>query len=67
MVIVGEFFFVRCQIVDSGMAILADHEATLAHFLFAEAAYVPFLRVNRPGDEMMLRQLLQTTTQLAAI
>src|SRR5262245_19872674 len=66
MVLVGEFFFVRNQIVDSGVAILADHESTLAHLLFAEAVHVPFFRVNRSGDEMMLRQPLSTTTQLAA-
>jgi hypothetical protein len=66
MVLVSEFFFVRYQIVDSGMTILADHEATPAHFVFAEAVYVPFLRVNCPGDEMMLRQLRSTATQLAA-
>ena len=66
MVLVGEFLFLRYQIVDSGMAILADHEATLAHLVLAEAVHKPFLRVNRPRDEMMLGQLLPTATQLAA-
>jgi len=67
MVIVGESFFVGYQIVDSGMAISADHEATLAHFLFAEPFHVCFFDVNSPGEEMMLRQPLKTITQLAAI
>src|SRR5262245_22539605 len=66
MVLVGEFFFVRNQIVDSSMAILADHESTLAHLLFAVTVHVPCLRVSRSGDAMMLRPPRPTTTQLAA-
>ena len=66
MALVGEFLFVRYKVVDSGMAIFTDHETPLSHFRFAEAVYIPFLGVNRPGDEMMLGELLPTTTYLAA-
>ena len=62
MVLVGEFLFIWNQVVDSTVTFLADHQAPLTHFLFAEAVYISLFRVDRLGNEMMFGQLFPTVT-----
>jgi hypothetical protein len=66
VVLVGKFFFVWDQVVDAIMTFLTEHEALIAHDLFAKPVDVSFLPMNRPGDQMMLRQSPLTTAQVAA-
>lgn len=61
MVLVGQFFFVGYEIMDARVTLLAEHEAALLHFLFAEAFAVAFFAVHPSGDQVMLRQAPGTT------
>jgi hypothetical protein len=65
VVSIGEYFLVRYQVVDAIMALLADHQAPLAHFVLAETIQITPPFVDRPGNQMMLGQPLPATTQLA--
>jgi hypothetical protein len=61
MVLIGEFLLVGDEVVDARVTILADPEAALLHFLFAEAIAVALFAMHPSGNQMVLRQALVTT------
>lgn len=63
VVFLGEFFLVGNEVMNARMTSPANHEATLVHLLFAEAAHEAFLAMNPSGDQVVLRQGLLTTAQ----
>jgi len=66
VVLLGEFLFVGYEVMDASVTILANHEASLVHLLFAKAVLEAFFAMNPSWDQVMLRQAFLTTAQLAA-
>lgn len=65
VVFLGEYLFVGYEVMDASVTILANHEASLVHLLFAEAVLEAFFAMNPSGDQVVLCQGLLTPAQLA--